>query len=128
MSYLGNDPLSAPTNSVVKTATKNLADASTTQSITGVGFTPSSVDIIGGIHANSVCGSHGMSDGVNTYSFRNTSTTQNQFLSGLIAYLSTAAGAAQQATITLTADGCDLAWTKVGAPTGTANLMLRFHR
>lgn len=111
-----------------KVATRDLTVASGTQSITGVPFTPTSVSIIAGVTAITGENSSGVSDGINNYCIYANAAALPVLTTSFTIRIQQSGSNFQRATIVLTSDGCDIIWTKSSSPTGTADLILTFHR
>ena len=108
-------------------ATKNLADASTTQNIAhGLGATPSLVLIIATFGSNSgLTSAYGIIRAGTGVSASNSFMGGNggQTLAEFDLNTSNATNVSQNAVLTSDATNIILTWTKEGSPTGTANLV-----
>ena len=101
---------------------KDLTDAAGTQSITGVGFRPSSV-IFACIINGTVINSHGRTDGSGNFSVSNfPSDVHSWDNTKCIVIESVAANNQNAAFLSFDTDGFSLTWTKNNAPTGTARI------
>lgn len=105
------------------TTTYDLSTASGTQAVTGVGFTPRLVILLGNQTGNART-SVGFSDGTNDYSIYMVDAG-NAFNSATGSSLNAGSGANSQSgeISAFGADGFTITWTKTGSPTGTFNLM-----
>jgi hypothetical protein len=106
----------------------DLSTASGTQSITGAGFMPTSVEATAFLNGGGK-GSFGNYDGT-TYYCTSTSPAAGQLVPNanfLMSYID-GSGNNQQATISFTSDGGTLTWTKSGSPTGTLKMRFKFIR
>lgn len=116
------------------TATKNAADASTTQNIAhGLGKIPKYVKITAQVYAGTIAVTAGLAmlESIATYN----GTTQKSistydgngtgiFLSDATFSLSAAGGTATVGTVTFDATNVIIAWVKTGTPTGTYQLLV----
>lgn len=105
------------------TTTYDLSTSSGTQAITGVGFTPRLIFILGNQTGNART-SIGIDDGTNHYSIYMVDAG-NAFGTGTAASLNAGSGANSQSgyVSALDADGFTITWVKTGSPTGTFTLM-----
>lgn len=105
------------------TTTYDLSTASGTQAITGVGFTPRLIIILGNQTGNART-SIGIDDGTNHYSIYMVDAG-NAFNSATTTSINAGSGSASQSgyVSALGADGFTITWIKTGSPTGTFNLM-----
>ena len=99
----------------VSTTTRNMADATGTQTITGIGFIPKSIEIVSSINnANST----GFSDGTDDGCVFTRTTAITSATSASVIHYETDASNKQVATLdSFDADGFTLSWTKTGTPT-----------
>jgi len=103
--------------------TRDLSTATGTQAVTGVGFKPKAIVLVGGVQGSTGTASIGISDGTIDGSWGNNSGagTGVMEVSATVGFQATGAGAYQQVEISsFDADGFTLSWTKTGSPTGTA--------
>ena len=123
----------ANTRFTVITATRDFATATGNVAYTGAGFAPKAVMIFA-VGETFTAATWGMSDGTTSsgiadYSVAGTGANLWTSSGGNWVNLQKAAGEGQGATLaSLDADGCTLAWTKTGSPTGTAYLRIMFFR
>ena len=106
----------------------DVSTASGTQSITGAGFTPTSVEATAFLSGGGK-GSFGNYDGTSYYC-NSTSPAAGQLVpnaSYLISYID-GSGNNAQATIAFTSDGGTLTWAKTLSPTGTLKMRFKFTR
>jgi hypothetical protein len=116
-------------------ASRDLTTASGSQSITGVGFRPSAVEVLGFVSGTQMQ-SDGWCDSVLTQYARFTGmniAAGSAFVvygsGSIVAGFYTDATLANNqigAVSAFTSDGCTLTWTKTGVPTGTATLYIKF--
>ena len=105
----------------ISTFTKDMTAATGDTSYTGTGFTPKAIILLGVINAT-FTSSHGFAIAGSSGCIANDAANVWTWDNG-VAYLQTAAGARQVATLkSMDANGFTLTWTKTGSPTGTANL------
>lgn len=112
----------ASARGMVKTATKDLADASADQDITGFGFDPKSGLILAGVNGGTAM-AIGMFDATAQASVGDreaVSAGTYTVATGSALRLEPASGAHQVGVVSLITNGIRIAWTKTGAPTGTA--------
>ena len=103
--------------------TRNVATASGTAAVTGVGFTPKAIIFGSGMTASSVGSCIGVDDGTTRGGFQFVSP--NNFLSTAFSiYVAPTATSDYNTGIvsTFDVDGFTISWTKVGSPTGTATV------
>lgn len=117
---------------VVGLATRDMTLASGTQSITGLGFQPKSVELLTG-DGGGLSSYHavGISDGTNhRVLYRDVATGNFGINNGNAAAWVTSQGGSnfQLGTITMTSDGFNIVWTKTGSPTGTATIAYKAMR
>lgn len=104
----------------------NVATASGSQAITGVGFQPDFVEFFGAIGggSNEMMGhSDGTTEGT-MYTQGGGSTTKQVDATKAMVFLTSATDAAQ-GDVAMTSDGFTITWTKVNSPTGTATIFYR---
>jgi len=102
-----------------------------TQSITGVGFEPGSMNLVmvknatEGVFVGYSAGeASNLFGGIANF---HESTADQWYASNQIAYVYTGSGAAARITaVAFTSDGVDLTWLKAGSPTGTAIMFFLF--
>jgi hypothetical protein len=104
--------------------TRDLSLASGTQAVTGAGFTPKAVFIIGGQQSASASASNGISDGTTNRAFSTNGNATTTFWTPandvITIYTSPTNPDRQRAVIaSMDADGFTLTWTKNNTPTGT---------
>lgn len=106
-------------NIKVGNSSYNLATATGTQAITGVGFQPNLI-IVASAPTGSAPFSIGAAQGASQWNFYSLNdSTKGNSSSTLITYLPIA-GTSQTATLnSFDSDGFTLGWTKTGSPTGT---------
>jgi len=116
------------TQSAMGSFSRGMAEASGNQSVTGVGFAPSSVIFLAGLQ-NTIRMSIGMDDATTTQSIGYLQNTSGPY--NALWQISVAASIQLYVTASvyyvgylgsLDADGFTVAWTKVGSPTGTATI------
>lgn len=114
----------------IVTATRDTSLASSTQSITGAGFAPKGVHVTMAGSTEGGRFSDGKSDGTTQFCvYRNVSTGNMGLSTSYTVLVQDAAGTTQYlGAVTLTSDGCDIVWTKVGSPTGTVSMAFEFWR
>lgn len=114
----------------IVTTTRDSATASGTQSVTGAGFTPRGVRALMTNSAEAGRYSYGIFDGtVQSCLYRNVATGNFGISNSYTIVAQDAAGSTQYlGSISLTSDGCDIAWTRVGTPTGVMAINLEFYR
>lgn len=104
--------------------TRDLSTASGTSTTTGLGMQPKAVSFISGINSSTIAQSWGADDGTNSYALYNgNSGVAGQFgmLTGDSIVLIANGTSFNVAKIaSFIPDGFTIAWTKTGAPTGTA--------
>ncbi len=109
----------------VVSTTYDLTTASGSQTVTGIGFTPSAVFIMAGVNATSYV-SWGISDGTTNVAVADNGAVSagTHTVSGSVAvYNIQGVGVYQSATIgSFTSGQFIITWTKSGAPTGTAGI------
>lgn len=105
------------------TTTRDLSTASGTQAITGIGFLPRLVIILGN-QTNNARTSIGIDDGTNHYSIY-MGDAGNVFYTATGTSMNAGSGANSQSgyVSALDADGFTITWVKTGSPTGTFTLM-----
>jgi hypothetical protein len=113
------------------TANRNLADATSTVGITGLGFRPSYVRISGNVNnTDIVC--FGATDLTNRMQFyQNASGNWARSVGGgsdCIIGFDTAGNSVQGNVDSFDADGLTITWTKTGSPTGTFNTAIECFR
>ncbi len=116
--------------SKIVNTTRDVSLASSTQSVTGAGFTPKGVDIYQTQSTEAGRFSLGFYDGTTQWCiYRNVATGNFGTTASYTVVVQDAAGATQYlGSVSLTSDGCDIAWTKVGSPTGTVAFGVKFWR
>lgn len=118
-------PLGSTGESKIISFTYNLTTASGTQTITGVGFTPSLVIFLGLLENSTTAVCMGFDNGTTHYPiYGNAGPVWFVSNAGTISIvLITSAGNQQVAAISsFNSDGFVLTWTKTGSPTGTATI------
>jgi hypothetical protein len=116
----------------LKSVAYDLATASGIQSITGVGFLPTSVEVMAAVGGdNRAC--WGMSDGSTQtciYAPNSSAGPTTGFFSNGGTFLAMMTDSTNHVTgdIAFTSDGGTITWTKTGAPTGTLQMRLVFRR
>jgi len=101
----------------ISSLSRDMASASGTVSITGVGFTPKKVTFLAQV-STTLISSHGVSDGTGNIC-KYTQTNGDNRVNTAVCIAGVIATATQSATCTMTSDGFDLVWTKANSPTGT---------
>lgn len=116
-------------NSVVGNFTRDISLSSGNQSITGVGFTPNTVNLLSSIDGGGAHSSFGSDDASAHTAFTISGTSINYWGSDSIVYYD---GAGTNYTtahiISMDADGFTVAWTKIGSPTGTYHVIYTANR
>lgn len=111
------------------TFTRNTADASGTQAVTGVGFTPKAVVFLS-LQIGSDEMSIGIDDGVTAYAmYDDTPTSANTYggtATSSIHGIETVGNTYVGKVTAFGADGCTITWTKTGTPTGTLTVYALF--
>lgn len=116
----GTTPSWTSSRFVTISFTRDLSTSSGTVSYTGVGFTAKAVVMIGVVNS-AVKSSIGFTDTSNQYVIYERPSNGYSFETTNIASIDDGAGANQKAVIqNFGTNGFDLAWTKAGSPTGTA--------
>lgn len=124
VSFDGTTNILLPTGVKVGTFTRSLAAASGTQSIIGIGFTPSAILITGSDDVSSL--SNGFSDGINTgCSFQLASTTGH---TSKTVYLTEPGWAYAGIVTSMDVDGFTITWTTIGTGVGTGTFYYQAFR
>lgn len=123
----GND---VQTQVKIITGTRDTAAASGSQSVTGAGFTPRFIMAFFGATAgaNSARIGFGLYDGTTQVNFAQaggaTSLWATDASVGAIRVTDATGSTEYRGVLSFTSDGADIAWTKVGSPTGTIRFYL----
>ena len=109
--------------------TINTTTASGTQAVTGLGFTPKSLDFIAAIDGGTWM-SHGIDDGTthlcHSYIVSASSNTANYWSTYSIVMYDGAGTTMYQGIVSsLDVDGFTITWTKTGSPTGTITIIYK---
>jgi len=109
----------------VGSTTKNIADASTTQAVTGVGFKPTQVIFFTVVDGGGALWSVGFDNATNSIGFGGVGGTTSMAHNGSTAAIIRTDGSNSQGgkISSFDADGFTITWTKTGTPTGTAQVM-----
>ena len=106
----------------VSSFSRDVSTATGTQAVTGVGFTPTSIEVFAAI-GGTVKASWGMSDGTTDKCIYQNNNGGTDFISNqsqLIRVVTVDAGTMYSGTLdSFDADGFTISWTKTGSPTGT---------
>ena len=103
----------------IGTFTYDLSTASGTQAITGVGFTPTVLILLGALDGTTAF-SLSFDNGTNAYG--TAQDTSNLIQAETSLHIYETGGDASAVVTTLGSDGFTLTWTKNSSPTGTANI------
>lgn len=109
----------SPPKFKIVTFTRNLVDADGAVAITGVGFRPSSVIVIGAPAATGSAPTIGMCDASLTQAAVSTFTTGYIEAKAMLPFGPSGTNYVQGQITSLDADGFTVTWTKQGSPTGT---------